>query len=171
MGTFLRLFWGSASDDNKVDPATGLTAKQKKIVQSTWATLRKNPVATGTTIMSALFKKHPEYQELFPAFKDVPLEELPANKRFQAHSGSVVTALNNIIDSLNDPGLLEANLLTLGERHGQRGQTKQQFENLKQVLVDVLREALGSKFTADAAEAWSKTLDAAYAHIFKGLPA
>lgn len=78
--------------------------------------------------MFRFFKKHPEYQREFGAFKDMPVEELPKNKRFQAHCASVVNALNNVVDSINDFELLEASLVSLGERHKHRGQTKQQFD-------------------------------------------
>lgn len=59
---------------------------------------------------------------------DTPLNELPANKRFQAHCASVITALNNVIDFLHDPGLMEASLIGLVERHKKRGQTKEEFQ-------------------------------------------
>lgn len=72
-------------------------------------------------------KKYPEYQKYFKAFESVPYEELAENKRFQAHSASVITGLNNVIDSLNDTGLLVANLTALGERHGRRSVKEEQF--------------------------------------------
>lgn len=79
-------------------------------------------------ILFRFFKTYPEYQRYFSAFADVPFDELPANKRFQAHCVSVITALNSVIDSLHDPGLMEASLISLGERHKRRGQTKEEFE-------------------------------------------
>lgn len=164
MGTFLRWF-GFNSVDDRVDEATGLTEKQKKLVQNTWAILRKDPVATGVAVMSAFFKKYPEYQQHFEVFKDIPLHELPSNKRFQAHCASIITALNNVIDSLHDPGLVEANLISLAERHKKRGQTKEQFENLKEVVLEVLGQALKKQFTQDVSIAWNKTLDVAFAII------
>lgn len=74
------------------------------------------------------FKKYPEYQRYFNAFKDIPINELPDNKRFQAHCASVITALSNVIDSLHDPGLMEASLIGLAERHKKRGQRKEEFQ-------------------------------------------
>lgn len=53
MGSSVSLFWGSSANDNIVDPATGLTGRQKKLVQNTWAIVRKDPIANGCTIMIA----------------------------------------------------------------------------------------------------------------------
>ncbi|XP_076686489.1 globin-like [Andrena cerasifolii] len=166
MGTFLRLF-GISSDENRIDQATGLTERQKKLVQNTWAVIRKDEVGSGVAVMIAFFKKYPEYQRYFSAFKDIPVNELPCNKRFQAHCASVITALNNVIDSLHDPGLMEASLIGLAERHKKRGQTKEEFQNLKEVILEVLRQALRKQFTTEVAEAWSKTLDAAFTKIYE----
>ncbi|CAL7936063.1 unnamed protein product [Xylocopa violacea] len=168
MGTLLSLF-GLSSNDNRIDEATGLTDRQKKLVQNTWAPLRKDEVASGVAVMTAFFKKYPEYQRYFTAFMDTPLNELPANKRFQAHCASIIVALNTVIDSLHDPGLMEASLIGLAERHKKRGQTKEEFENLKEVVLDVLRQALGRQYTPEVAEAWSKTLNAAFTKIYEVL--
>ncbi|KAG6803880.1 globin 1 [Apis mellifera caucasica] len=167
MGTFLRFLGISSSDDNRIDQATGLTERQKKLVQNTWAVVRKDEVASGIAVMTAFFKKYPEYQRYFTAFMDTPLNELPANKRFQAHCAGVITALNNVIDFLHDPGLMEASLIGLVERHKKRGQTKEEFQNLKEVMLEVLRQALGKQYTPEVAEAWNKTLDMMFGKIYQ----
>ncbi|XP_029032222.1 globin 1 [Osmia lignaria lignaria] len=166
MGTFLRLL-GISSDDNRIDQATGLTEKQKKLVQNTWSVIRKDEVRSGVLVMTTFFKKYPAYQQHFAAFKDIPLDALPDNKRFQAHCASIIAALNNVIDSLHDPGLMEASLTSLAERHKKRGQTKEEFENLKGVVLQVLGQALGRQFTPEVSEAWSKTLDVAFGKIYQ----
>ncbi|CAK9834328.1 unnamed protein product [Anthophora retusa] len=168
MGTFLR-FLGISTDDNRIDQATGLTERQKKLVQNTWAVIRKDEVGSGVAVMTAYFKKYPDYQRYFTAFMDTPLNELSANKRFQAHCASIITALNNVIDFLHDPGLMEASLIGLAERHKKRGQTEEQFQNLKEVILEVLRQALGRQFTTEVAEAWSKTLDVVFTKIYQVL--
>ncbi|OAD58225.1 Cytoglobin-2 [Eufriesea mexicana] len=169
MAMFLRFLGILPHDDNKVDSATGLTERQKKLVQNTWAVVRKDEVGSGIAVMTAFFKKYPHYQQHFNAFKDIPLNELPANKRFQAHCASIISALNSVIDSLHDSGLMEANLVVLAERHKKRGQTKLEFENLKEVMLDVLRQALGRQYTPEVAEAWRKTLDSAFTKIYQVL--
>ena len=52
MNSILKLFWTS-NNDNAVDSATGLTARQKKLVQNTWAAVRKDPVSSGVAVMIA----------------------------------------------------------------------------------------------------------------------
>ncbi|KZC04551.1 Globin [Dufourea novaeangliae] len=147
METFLRLF-GISSNDNRIDQATGLTEKQKRLVQNTWAVVRKDEVGSGIAVMTAFFNKYPETQRQFSAFKDIPLNELPNNKRFQAHCTSVITALSNVIDSLHDPGLMEASLIGLAERHKKRGQRKVEFQIATEIDVPELR-LLASKLKPD----------------------
>ncbi|KAK2578569.1 hypothetical protein KPH14_012215 [Odynerus spinipes] len=166
MGTFLR-FLGFWTNDFKVDEATGLTERQKKLVQNTWAIIKKDQVASGCAVMLAYFKEYPQYQQYFGAFKDVPLNELQNNKRFQAHCASIIATLSSVVDSLHDFGLLEANIITLAERHKKRGQTKEEFQNLKEVIRNVLRQALGKQYTMDVSDAWDKTLNVMFLKIYE----
>ncbi|XP_026669091.1 globin [Ceratina calcarata] len=166
MGTFMRLL-GLGPGEDRVDPATGLTERQKKLVQNTWAVIRKDEARSGVAVMTAFFGKYPDYQKNFPAFADTPLDELAGNKRFQAHCMSIVAALNDVIDSLHDPGLMEATLIGLAERHKKRGQTTEQFQNLKEILLNVLSQGLGRQYTQEVAEAWDKTLEAAFTKIYE----
>lgn len=165
MGTFLR-FLGFWTNDSKVDEATGLTERQKKLVQNTWAIIKKDQVASGSAVMLAYFKEYPQYQRYFEAFKDVPLDELQSNKRFQAHCASIIAAVSSVVDSLQDFGLLEANIITLAERHKKRGQTEEQFQNLKEVIRTVLRKALGKQYTTEVSDAWDKTLNVMFSKIY-----
>lgn len=158
---------GLAAGEDKLDEATGLTLRQKKLVQGTWAAIRKDELGSGVAVMTAFFKKYPEYQRSFPAFAEAPLDELPGNKRFQAHCLTIMTSLNGVIDALHDPGLMEASLASLAERHKKRGQTAVQFQNLKGVILEVLGQALGRQFTQEVAEAWDKTLESAFSKIYK----
>lgn len=52
MGTFWSRLWGNSSGDDTVDPATGLTGRETKLVQGTWAIVSKDPVAFGVSIMT-----------------------------------------------------------------------------------------------------------------------
>lgn len=74
------------------------------------------------------FKKHPDYLSQFHSFNHLSIEELPTSRKFKAHCVSIVTALSNIVDAMNEPELLVSHLELIGERHKQRGQKKQEFK-------------------------------------------
>ncbi|XP_033337854.1 cytoglobin-2 [Megalopta genalis] len=164
MASILRYF-GYLAEDNRLDEATGLTDRQKRLVQNTWTVIKKDQVNSGVAVMIAYFTKYPVYQQEFQPFKDMPLPELPANKKFQAHCANIIAALNSVIDSLHDPGLMDANLIMLAERHKNRGQTEQQFQDMKQVILDVFRQILGKQFTPEVAEAWNITVERTFSKI------
>ncbi|XP_078041839.1 cytoglobin-2-like [Augochlora pura] len=164
MASILRYF-GFFADDNQLDEAIGLTERQKRLVQNTWAVIKKDQVSSGVAVMIAYFTKYPVYQQVFRPFKDIPLSELPANKKFQAHCANIIAALNSVIDSLHDPELMDANLIMVAERHKNRGQTEQQFQDIKQVIVDVFRQVLGKQFTPEVAEAWNIIVEKMFSKI------
>lgn len=74
------------------------------------------------------FKCYPEHQNAFKPFKDVPLDELRRNKRFQAHCVGIVSTLNEAFNALDDPELMRAYLNVSGERHAKRGQGRKEFD-------------------------------------------
>ncbi|KOC64471.1 Globin [Habropoda laboriosa] len=168
MGSVLTYFLGYP-EDNIVDLKVGLTGREKRLVRESWSVLRVQSVNTGVAIMTSYFQQYPQYQKVFPAFKDVPLDELAASKKFQAHCQNIVSTLSNAIDALNDVDLMEAILHTAGERHGRRGQGRQEFIDLKGVIIEVMKGALKSRFSTEVEAAWNKTIDVLYLKIFEGI--
>lgn len=83
---------------------------------------------TRNRSLYSLFKEYPEYQMQFKSFKDIPLDDLPKNKRFQAHCVNIISAFSKLIEQMCDPELMQANLINLIEKHKNRGQTLEQFE-------------------------------------------
>ncbi|XP_014477681.1 PREDICTED: globin [Dinoponera quadriceps] len=157
MLTRLYKYFTEGRDD--LDERIGMTEKQKKLVQNTWAIIRKDEVSSGIAVMSALFTRHPEYQNEFKLFKGIPFDELSKNKRFQAHCANIIGTLSGTIDHIHDPELMEAGLLTLAERHKARGQTREQFQNLRHVLEDLYPSVFGKQYTPEVQEAWKKMFD------------
>ncbi|XP_043492198.1 globin CTT-E/E' [Polistes fuscatus] len=168
MASYKNMF-GLWTNDSKLDEKLGLTEGQKKLVQNTWAIVKKDQVASGVAVMLAYFTKHPEYQQSFKPFKDMPIDQLPGNKRFQAHCAGIIATISTVIDSLQDFDLLVANIEIFTERHRKRGQKQKEFEDLKPVMAEVLREAIGTEYTPEVEEAWAKTLDVFFATICANL--
>lgn len=49
----VRLYKYFTNGRDELDEKTGMTEKQKKLVQNTWTTVRKDEVSSGTAIMLA----------------------------------------------------------------------------------------------------------------------
>jgi len=154
-------------NDNKLDEKLGLTEKQKRLVQNTWAIVQKDEVSVGVTLVLAFFKQYPESQKEFKSFKDISLDELSKNKRFQAHCANIVATLGKVIEQMYDPELMEATLINFTEKHKNRGQTQKHFENLKQLMLELFPSVFGKQYTPEVQEAWKKMMDLIYSKIYQ----
>ncbi|XP_011630511.1 cytoglobin-2 [Pogonomyrmex barbatus] len=164
---WFRSLFDFSLNDNKLDEKLGLTEKQKRLVQNTWAIAHKDEVSTGVALVLAYFKRHPDAQKEFKSFKDVPHDELSKNKRFQAHCANIIATLGKVLEQMYDPELMEASIINFVEKHKHRGQTRQHFEDLKQVILDILPSVFGKQYTPEAQEAWKKMLDLLFSKIYK----
>ncbi|XP_076636745.1 globin-like [Colletes latitarsis] len=168
MGSILSNFYRHP-DDDVFDPDVGLTRKEKRLVKETWNILNADSINTGVAIMSSYFKQYPQYQKVFPAFKDIPVDELPTNNTFKAHCQFIIATLNNAFCALDDICLMNAVLHSTGQRHGRRGQSRQEFIDLKGVMMKVMKDALKTKFSSEVEAAWDKMIDVAFSKIFEGM--
>lgn len=66
------------------------------------------------------FEKNPEYQRLFPEFKDVPSEELEKTNALYGHAKRVMKAVENAVSALDDAESFSGYLEELGRRHKTR---------------------------------------------------
>lgn len=171
MGSLLSSLLGGGSnpDLDVPDPATGLTPREKMAVRRIWDIVKADIKQNGIDLLVMLFESNPSHQRHFEAFKDVPLKDLPSNRKFQAHCTSVMYALTSVVDNLDDTECLVEMLTKLGQNHHRHGITRQEFIDLKTTVLKLLTKKLGSKFTCEDEAAWNKTLDVAYSVIFKGL--
>ncbi|KAG8190591.1 hypothetical protein JTE90_017856 [Oedothorax gibbosus] len=157
----LSWLWTPAGHDVP-DPVTGLTPRQKKIVQNTWKIVRADSKKNGILIFMKLFEHHPEYQPLFAGFAYVPLYRLPSNGKLVAHAISVMYSLSSVVDNLDEPQCLVQLLQKIGRSHRTRNISGEHIENLSDVIIMFLKEKLGPKvFDERCEEAWRKSLDVA----------
>jgi ferredoxin len=73
------------------------------------------------------------------------------------------------VRSLSRLEALTPALVELGARHADYGIEDAHFASNKRALIDTLREALGSRMTADAEAAWSQTHDVISAAMLRGM--
>ncbi|KAJ9590153.1 hypothetical protein L9F63_016738, partial [Diploptera punctata] len=141
MGGWLTALTGGNLD--VPDPATGLTPREKNCVRRNWDLVKADIKQNGIDLLMLFFEDNPSYQNYFKAFKDVPFKELPKNPRFHAHCTSVMYALTSVVDNLDDPECLVEMLSKLGENHQRRGINRQEFINLKSVVIKLFKTKLG----------------------------
>lgn len=153
---------------NEPCPVTGLTPKEKLLVENSWNIVKKDLVGNGIQLFMVYFKQFPEYQKMFP-FRDVPIAELPTNKKLKGHGTNVMYALSAVIDNLNNTDVLIDLLEKNGETHSKRNVPEKAYWDLKISVLELLQTGLGSKFTKDTKDAWDKTLTVAFTVITKTL--
>ncbi|KAG1649984.1 Globin [Nymphon striatum] len=134
-----------------------ISIKEIEKIQESWALVRKDIRNNGMEFFLTLFRAHPEYQEHFPAFKNIPLPELKQSGKFRGHATTVMYSVSSCVGSLEDPELIETLVDKIGQNHFTRGVTTEMFTNLMTVLVGFLQEALGSEVMDDETTgAWKK---------------
>ncbi|KAK0167786.1 hypothetical protein PV327_001649 [Microctonus hyperodae] len=127
MGGVVSYLFLNSSKENIVDPKTGLSRKQMKLMKQTWDEfIRPNFLGVGVKAMLRLFAVHPEVKNIFPDFKDIPQCELANNKKFHAHCQMIMSTVNIAVDAFlaNDIELFAAILKMTGERHAKRAMGK-----------------------------------------------
>ncbi|KAJ8936923.1 hypothetical protein NQ314_012128 [Rhamnusium bicolor] len=146
------------------DPVTGLTSRDKYLIANSYLKVRKNPTESGVALLNTLFKNHPEYLQLFP-FRDVPIKDLPENKRYQAHGNSIIYSFSSIIDALDQNDLLVTILTKIGESHVPRKATEKAFMDLKDSLIELFSPI----FNEEEMTAWGKALDVSFTVMCKAI--
>lgn len=145
--------------DDEVDAATGLTVRQKRIIAKNWDLVRPNLKEAGVGLFIAYLTKHPEMQARFKSFATVPLNELAANRKLQAHAANIMYSMTMLVDSLNDVECLVQHLATIGRNHRRRHLKRHHFQDLAVVIVDFLEAALAAHWSAEARQSWTLALN------------
>ncbi|KAJ8924507.1 hypothetical protein NQ315_007305 [Exocentrus adspersus] len=159
--------WLGYGDQGRTDdpnPVTGLTSRDCYLIKTSWGKVRQKPTENGIALFQLFFKNNPTYQQFFP-FRGVPADQLPKNKKLQAHANSVIYAFSSIVDSIDDPDMLASILHRIGESHGPRNITEETFINLKATMIELFT----SVFSAKEVEAWKKALTVATDLMVKAL--
>jgi len=137
-----------------------LSEEEKQIVRDTWSTATKDINKAGIGLFMILFSQNPSYQNYF-SFRDVAdLETLKEDKRLKAHARNVMYYLKMVVDSLDDPEVVQEMVDRIGKSHIRRGLGVEQFTVLRGAVVELLIGALGTEvMNEEALTAWTKTYD------------
>ena len=136
-----------------------LTAKQKKLIRSTWKRLKSKQVLLGMSIFYKIFQTEPHLAKLF-GFVDVMTADrasFSSHPSFVAHATNFITGIDGAVENMDvlDQGYSGV-LLNLGKRHARfsSDMTSTVFNVFLHAIFEVLSEELKGHFTPEVADAW-----------------
>lgn len=148
------------SDGDVVDPATGLTAKEKEAIRSSWALLasKKALRTNGVEFFVMLFTEYPEMQNFFSAFKGMDAATLRKDRTMYSHSLTVMYSFASLVDNLDDADQLALLVQKIAHNHVARDVGFKYFEQLAAMFPKFLDARAGSNATPFIKQSWSKLL-------------
>ncbi|XP_053298814.1 cytoglobin-1 [Pleuronectes platessa] len=149
-----------------------LTEKEQQMIQGSWTKVYQNcddaGVAIPTTLLlHRLFVNFPLSKQFFSQFKHIEEpEELERSAQLRKHAHRVMTAINSLVESLDNADKMHSVLKLVGTAHAVRHKVEPEyFKILCDVILEVLGESFPEAVTPEVAAAWSKLMDAVYCGI------
>nr|XP_053653311.1 globin-like isoform X1 [Cherax quadricarinatus]XP_053653313.1 globin-like isoform X1 [Cherax quadricarinatus]XP_053653314.1 globin-like isoform X1 [Cherax quadricarinatus] len=147
------------------DATTGLTLRHRTAIVRTWDLVRPDLKEHGVNFFLRLFQDAPLIQTRFKGFVGLTEDELRTNKRLVAHGTTVLMAITSMVDNIDDVSVLVELLKNTGANHNTRGIPKDDFALLFPVLLNYLKDNLGSAWTPLAEEGWKQACKVIHAVI------
>jgi hemoglobin-like flavoprotein len=130
------------NDQVEAESEAPLTEYQVKLIQDTWEMLAPVKEQTAALFYKKLFLVDPKIKPLFKADMTSQGEKL-------------ITAINLVVNSLNNLEQVVPALKELGERHASYGVQPAHYDTVGGALLWTFEQSLGDAFTAEAKEAWT----------------
>ncbi|XP_072225394.1 cytoglobin-1 [Leuresthes tenuis] len=137
-----------------------LTDKEKVLVQDSWAKVYQNCDDVGVAILVRLFVKFPSSKQYFSQFKHMEdPEELEQSSQLKKHARRVMSAINTLVESLDNSDKVASVLKVVGKAHALRHKVDPvYFKIISGVILEVLGEEYPDVVTPEVASAWTKVL-------------
>ena len=121
-----------------------MTKEEIILIKRTWKLFREiDPVVVGDTFYSKLFIDNPSVRKMFP--KDM-------NLQYQ----KIIDMLSTVVGRLNHLEDISGEIAAMGRRHVSYGVKPAQYQKVGEALLWTLQQGLGSDFTPEVKQAWSK---------------
>lgn len=115
-------------------------------IQSSFRRLETDKGAAGAELYDKLFQLDPSLKPLFKGNMGRQGEKL-------------VESLGLAVRNLNNPYALEEGFRRMGERHRLYGVREQDYETMRQAMVWMLEQKLGTDFTNEIRTSWNTMFD------------
>nr|XP_033786268.1 globin-like [Geotrypetes seraphini] len=122
--------------------------------QSAWAMLYANMEENGTSVLIRMFTKHPETKSYFGHFKGMgSAVEMEESAQVRSHGKKVFSALNEMIQCLDNTNIFTEMINSLGKKHAT--QLKIDPKNFR-VICDIILQLIDEKCDGDGRVAFEK---------------
>ncbi|XP_034566824.1 cytoglobin-1-like isoform X2 [Notolabrus celidotus] len=144
-----------------------LTDKERVMIQDSWAKVYENCDDAGVAILVRLFVNFPSSKQYFSQFKHIEEpEELERSAQLRKHAHRVMSAINTLVESLDNSDKVASVLKLVGKAHALRHKVEPvYFKFLSGVILEVLGEEFSEVVTPDVAAAWTKLFATVYCSI------
>ncbi|KAL3242355.1 hypothetical protein MRX96_021275 [Rhipicephalus microplus] len=140
-----------------MNPRTGLTPTENRLLKKTWRSLCDNNRDYGVLILQAFLAKEPDAVHLFLRFRGKPTKSLPEDLSFRIHACAVGHQLTAMVENCDDVEMLEALIRKNARVHKPHvGVTLTHFRIMTKGIMAVLQAKIGKLMTRDAVIAWEK---------------
>merc|ERR1711928_22055 len=142
----------AANSDVKSVAEPVVSAKNKGLIRAPWDQMRFN-AEIAPKIMLKMFTTYPETQSMFPQFAQVAVSQLSNNLQFLAATYSVFSGMNFIVSNVDDSESITKLISKMDSPifFVPKPSVAPSFEEINQIVLEVLKEELGSKFTSEHA--------------------
>nr|ACN90947.1 hemoglobin [Anadara kagoshimensis] len=125
----------------------------KANLRRSWGVLSADIEATGLMLMSNLFTLRPDTKTYFTRLGDV--QKGKANSKLRGHAITLTYALNNFVDSLDDPSRLKCVVEKFAVNHINRKISGDAFGAIVEPMKETLKARMGNYYSDDVAGAWA----------------
>ncbi len=119
---------------------------EEKLLKSSFAVLEKNFDGVVEVFYDEFFKRYPEHEKLF------------SQSQAAVQKKHMVKALINLVKFAGEPTKLSMALTHVGKRHGELGVKATYYNQMIEVMLDVLGKFCGSTWNEEVRRVWHKVL-------------
>ncbi|KAL4709854.1 hypothetical protein ACJJTC_003817 [Scirpophaga incertulas] len=149
MGAVLNRFWWGG-DPDVTDEETGLSRRDIYHVQRSWSLVYQKADKYGMQLFLALFRTDPATQSYFKTIKGMSEDQIRSSYQFKAHVLNLMSAINTAVLNIHEPKTIVALMNKLGETHKRHHIEVRHFDEVKIILVNILKNELAATDTVIA---------------------
>ncbi|XP_019407606.1 PREDICTED: neuroglobin [Crocodylus porosus] len=147
-----------------------LSSTERALIRESWQKVSGNPLQHGIILFTRLFDLDPDLLPLFQynCRQFSSPQECLSSPEFLDHIRKVMLVIDAAVTQLENLPCLEDYLCNLGKKHQAVGVKMDSFSAVGDSLLYMLEKCLGTAFSPDMREAWTRLYDAVVKAMSRG---